>query len=99
MEVYRNKSLESANCRSVGKTDPETGDIAGTVRILKDIKKGEEFLRSYGIPTWIAMMPSRLNTNIIYRQWVADQYAIIFADSNPRIQFEAMCTMSLQLLR
>lgn len=92
MNEYREKGLEGNNARY--HYDNYSGeDIASSLVVLKNIKRGDEIFRSYGIPAWIVTQKSRLNpglSQVAYYQWLTEVFHVIFANEQPRIRDEAL---------
>ena len=68
----------------------------GCLEALEDIQKGEEMTRSYGVPGWICMTPSRVNDGYAYRQWIVTNFKTILENADYRAKMEAYSIMANQ---
>jgi hypothetical protein len=94
MMKYNFESQKNSNIRSVNLNDDSIGERAGSYVALKDIKKGEEILRSYGILSWIAGNPQRIHnsdlSSVLYNQWTCEVFPKLWreATETERVEVE-----------
>jgi hypothetical protein len=96
MEEYRKKAIQLDNVEYIYE-NYSGEDVPCSLVVLKDIQKGDEMLRSYGIPAWITNQKTRFNTRLDY-QWLAEEFHVIFANEKPRVRDEVLFIVVEQVL-
>lgn len=93
--IYNRETNKNSNCEIIISIDDLTK--SGTLVILQDILRDTEFLRSYGIPSWIASELNRLNS-VNYKQWTMLMFKPLLKASSSEERFAAMLVLLTHLI-
>jgi hypothetical protein len=99
---YTSQSRLNANIKGVILDDESTGDRMATFVILKDVKRNEELLRSYGIVGWMAGNIQRLRSPCwnyaVYEQWSREAFPALWEQATEPERVEAMHMFATQFM-
>ncbi len=96
--LYKKQSDLRCNLKIVNVKDSKYPERkVGTILITRDIKRGEEMLRTYGVPTWLVMTSERLETCVFYWEWIFRNFRRLYDEADEDEKDEARSTLCFKM--